>query len=160
MEPAVTCSVAILAESADAQALLQHTRQMLDSFEVPCVERMIRDRAGLRDLVSELESAGANVFIVGSTTPNPLTANVAGITLKPILAVPFEGHSSGGLWDLLLATTSEGGVAGTLAIGKAGAINAALLAVAILSSTNADLRGKLERFRQEQTAKVLAEKLG
>ncbi len=158
MEPAETCSVANLVESAEAQAVLQHTRQMLDSFAVPPVERMVGDRAALREIVSELESAGTAVFIVANASADPLSAAVSEITTKPVLAVPLEGLGLAAL-DALRASAREGTVAGTLAIGKAGAINAALLAVAIFANTNADLRAKLERFRQEQTAKVLAETL-
>jgi 5-(carboxyamino)imidazole ribonucleotide mutase len=158
MEPSVICSVAILAESAEAQALLQHTRQMLDSFAVPVLERIVRDRSALREIVSELESAGAAVFVASNISTDPLSTAVSEVTSKPVLAVPLEGTGLPAL-DALRASAREGTTAGTLAIGKAGAINAALLAVAILANANADLRAKLERFRQEQTAKVLAETL-
>ena len=151
-----TCSVAIVAESAEAQDVLQHTRQMLDSFAVPWVERITQNRAELRQIITESESAGASVFIVSNTSMDPLSVAVSAITIKPVLAVPLDGPELSPL-DALRASAREGTVAGTLAIGKAGAINAALLAVAILANTNADLRARLERFRQEQTAKVLAE---
>src|SRR5438105_4858940 len=159
MEPAVTCLVAILAESAEGQALLQHTRQMLDSFGVPVVERMVRDPAALREIVKELESAGASIYIVANASTNPLSAAASEITTNPVLAEPLDRPGLPAL-EALRASAREGTVAGTLAIGKAGAINAALFAVAILANTNADLRAKLERLRQEQTAKVLTETLG
>ena len=151
-----TCSVAIVAESTAAQDILQHTRQMLDSFAVPWVERIIQNRADLRHVITE--SAGASVFIVANTSMDPLSAAVSAITIKPVLAMPLDGPELPPL-DALRASAREGTVAGTLAIGKAGAINAALLAVAILANTNADLRARLGRFRQEQTAKVLSETL-
>ena len=158
MEPSVICSVAILAESAEAQEMLQHTRQMLDSFAVPVLEQIVRDRAALREIITGLESGCAAVYIVANISTDPLSTAVSEITSKPVLAVPLEGTGLPAL-DALRASAREGTTAGTLAIGKAGAINAALLAVAILANTNADLRARLERFRQEQTAKVLAETL-
>jgi 5-(carboxyamino)imidazole ribonucleotide mutase len=112
----------------------------------------------LREIVSESESAGAAVFVASNISTDPLSTAVSEVTSKPVLAVPLEGTGLPAL-DALRASAREGTTAGTLAIGKAGAINAALLAVAILANANADLRAKLERFRQEQTAKVLAETL-
>jgi 5-(carboxyamino)imidazole ribonucleotide mutase len=154
-----TCSVAIVAESTAVQDILQHTRQMLDSFAVTFAERLVQDRAALRESVSELESAGAAIFIVGNASSDSVSTAVSQITTRPVLAVPLDAPELPPL-DALRASAREGTVAGTLAIGKSGAVNAALLAVAILANTNADLRARLERFRQEQTAKVLAETLG
>jgi len=75
-----------------------------------------------------------------------------------VLAVPLEGEGLGAL-EALRATTRGGPPVATLAIGKAGATNAGLLAVAILANGDEGLRGKLEAFRAEQTARVLADRL-
>jgi 5-(carboxyamino)imidazole ribonucleotide mutase len=76
------------------------------------------------------------------------------------LAVPLEGPGVPPLEALKAATRGAGGPVASLAIGKAGAVNAALLAVAILANSDAGLRGKLEGFRREQTEKVLGDRVG
>jgi 5-(carboxyamino)imidazole ribonucleotide mutase len=80
------------------------------------------------------------------------------VTAKPVLAVPLEAAGLTAL-DSLQATTRGGPPVASLAIGKAGATNAALLAVAILANADEVVREKLEAFRTEQTAKVLADTL-
>jgi 5-(carboxyamino)imidazole ribonucleotide mutase len=78
-----------------------------------------------------------------------------------VLGVPVESHALKGMDSLLSIAQMPGGIpVGTLAIGKAGAINAALLAVAILANSRSELREKLRKFREEQTAKVESDKLG
>ncbi|HEY7115681.1 MAG TPA: AIR carboxylase family protein [Tepidisphaeraceae bacterium] len=155
--------VAILAESAEAQEDLRHTRDTLDRFGVAFLERATETgRSTLRDTVSAFEAAGASVFIVADTA-NPagtLSAAVSGLTLRPVLAVPMQTPPAPAL-DALLATTRGGGgpPVASLAIGKAGAINAALLAVAILANADDTLRRKLDDFRAQQTANVLADRL-
>ena len=77
-----------------------------------------------------------------------------------VLGVPVESHALKGMDSLLSIVQMPGGIpVGTLAIGRAGAINAALLAVAILSNSRPDLRAALHRFRQEQTDRVLSDAL-
>jgi 5-(carboxyamino)imidazole ribonucleotide mutase len=144
--------VAIIADSLDADPLLQHTREILTRFDVPYVQRTITD-ANIANTVTELESAGAIVFIATNT----LAASIAPLTTKPVLAVPIESPGLPPL-DALRATTSAGPVA-SLAIGKPGATNAALLAIAILANNNPALREKLIQFRTQQTQSVLADRL-
>ena len=151
--------VAILSESADAQELLQHTRDMLDQFGVPFIERVVESRGVLRDTVAAFESAEAAVFVVANTSADPLSAKVAAVTAKPVLAVPLEAAGVTGLASLQATTMGGGPPVATLAIGKAGATNAALLAVAILANADEGLRGKLDAFRAEQTARVLGDRL-
>lgn len=150
--------VAILSESADAQTTLQHARDTLDRFGIPFIERIVEHRNVLRDTVAAFESAEAAVFIVANTSTEPLSASVAGLTAKPVLAVPLEAAGLPPL-ESLQATTRGGPPVASLAIGKAGATNAALLAVAILANADDGLRAKLEAFRAEQTARVLADTL-
>ena len=144
--------VAILADSPEAEALLQHTRDVLARFDVPYVQRTITD-ANIGDAVTQLESAGANVFIATNT----LAASIAPLTTKPVLAVPLETPDLPPL-DALRTTTSGGPVA-SLAVGKPGATNAALLAIAILANSNPPLREKLIQFRTQQTQSILADHL-
>ncbi|HUM72015.1 MAG TPA: AIR carboxylase family protein, partial [Chloroflexota bacterium] len=81
-------------------------------------------------------------------------------TVLPVLGVPIQSHALNGLDSLLSIVQMPGGIpVGTLAIGKAGAKNAALLAIAILGNQDPALRQKLHRFRQEQTEKVLEDTL-
>jgi len=80
---------------------------------------------------------------------------VAAHTLLPVLGVPVESHALKGMDSLLSIVQMPGGIpVGTLAIGKAGATNAALLAIAILANSRPALREKLRQFRQEQTERV------
>jgi len=89
-----------------------------------------------------------------------LAGVAAAHTLLPVLGVPMESQALKGLDSLLATVQMPGGVpVGTLAIGKPGAVNAALLAVAILANSRPELRGKLRSFREEQARKVLQEKL-
>ena len=150
--------VAILSESADAQGVLQHTRDTLDRFGVPFIERLVESRAVVRDTVAAFEAAEAAVFVVANTSADPLSAAVASVTAKPVLAVPLEAEGLGAL-ESLRATARGGPPVATLAIGKAGATNAGLLAVAILANADEGLRDELEAFRAEQTGRVLADRL-
>src|SRR4029078_2614908 len=90
-----------------------------------------------------------------------LPGMVAAQTPLPVLGVPVESHALKGVDSLLsIVQMPAGGPVGTLAIGRAGAINAALLAVSILALSRPDLRKKLDDFRSEQTSSVLQDKLG
>jgi len=78
-------------------------------------------------------------------------------TILPVLGVPVEGHALKGMDSLLSIVQMPAGVpVGTLAVGRAGATNAALLAIAILANSRPELRAKLRQFREEQTAAVMA----
>jgi 5-(carboxyamino)imidazole ribonucleotide mutase len=110
--------------------------------------------------VGAAESRGIEVLIAAAGGAAHLAGVVAAHTLLPVLGVPMESASLQGLDSLLSTVQMPAGVpVGTLAIGKPGATNAALLAVAILAGKRPDLRGKLRAFREEQTAKVLKETL-
>jgi 5-(carboxyamino)imidazole ribonucleotide mutase len=97
-------------------------------------------------------------------TPHATAEFISGVaaahTILPVLGVPMESASLKGMDSLLSTVQMPGGIpVGTLAIGKPGATNAALLAVAILATNDAALRDKLRAFREEQSKKVLAETL-
>jgi 5-(carboxyamino)imidazole ribonucleotide mutase len=101
------------------------------------------------------------VFVVANTSSRPLSGQVAGLTSRPVLAVPVPGGGVSALEALerTAATGPAEAAVGTFAIGRAGAINAALYAVAILANADRDLREKLEEFRREQSEKVVNERL-
>jgi 5-(carboxyamino)imidazole ribonucleotide mutase len=100
------------------------------------------------------------VIIAAAGGAAHLPGMVAAHTLLPVLGVPIESQALKGMDSLLSIAQMPGGIpVGTLAIGKAGAINAALLAVAILANSRPDLREKLRAFRVEQTSRVLKDEL-
>jgi 5-(carboxyamino)imidazole ribonucleotide mutase len=108
------------------------------------------------EYVSAAEERGIEVLIAAAGGAAHLAGVVAAHTLLPVLGVPMESASLKGLDSLLATVQMPGGIpVGTLAIGKPGATNAALLAVAILANTRPELKDKLRVFREEQTAKVL-----
>lgn len=111
------------------------------------------------EFVSGGEARGIKVFIAAAGGAAHLAGVVAAHTVLPVLGVPMASVLNG--MDSILSTAQmpAGVPVGTLAIGKAGAINAALLAVAILATNDADLNAKLKKFRAEQTGKILAKTL-
>ncbi|PYV88601.1 MAG: 5-(carboxyamino)imidazole ribonucleotide mutase [Acidobacteria bacterium] len=119
-----------------------------------------RTPAWLAEFVGKAESRGIEVIIAGAGGAAHLPGMAAAQTLLPVLGVPVESHSLKGMDSLLSIVQMPGGIpVGTLAIGKSGATNAALLAIAILANSRPQLREKLRRFRREQTEKVLKETL-
>ena len=106
---------------------------------------------------SEAEKRGIEVIIAGAGGAAHLPGMTAAKTVLPVLGVPVESKALKGLDSLLSIAQMPGGIpVGTLAIGKAGAINAALLAAAIVGNKHPEIREALRRFRAAQTAKVLA----
>jgi 5-(carboxyamino)imidazole ribonucleotide mutase len=103
----------------------------------------------------EAEARGLQAIIAGAGGAAHLPGMVASMTTVPVIGVPVQSRALSGLDSLLSIVQMPAGVpVGTLAIGKAGATNAALLAVAILANTRPDLRRALHEFRAEQEAKV------
>jgi len=112
------------------------------------------------EYVSGAEARGAEAIIAAAGGAAHLAGVCAAHTLLPVLGVPMESASLKGLDSLLSTVQMPAGIpVGTLAIGTAGARNAALLAVAILANSRPELREKLRQFRAEQSAKVLRETL-
>jgi 5-(carboxyamino)imidazole ribonucleotide mutase len=142
---------------------MRHAGEMLTSFGVPheChITSAHRTPARMAEYASSAEARGIEVIIAGAGGAAHLPGMVAAHTLLPVLGVPVESHALKGMDSLLSIVQMPGGIpVGTLAIGKAGATNAALLAVSILSSSRPELRERLRRFREEQTRKVLQETL-
>jgi 5-(carboxyamino)imidazole ribonucleotide mutase len=112
------------------------------------------------EYVNQAESRGVEVIIAAAGGAAHLAGVCAAHTVLPVLGVPMESSSLKGLDSLLSTVQMPAGIpVGTLALGPAGARNAALLAVAILATSRPDLREKLRRFRADQREKVLRETL-
>ncbi len=137
---------------------LKHADQVLTDFGVPHECRIVsahRTPAEMSEYAREAEGRGLKVIIAGAGGAAHLPGMIASQTTVPVLGVPVESHALKGLDSLLSIVQMPGGVpVGTLAIGKAGATNAALLAIAILATADSGLRAKLATFRADQTARV------
>jgi 5-(carboxyamino)imidazole ribonucleotide mutase len=155
--------VAVIMGSKSDWETMRHADEILTRFDVPHECRIIsahRTPGLMAEFAAVAESRGVEVIIAGAGGAAHLPGMVAAQTLIPVLGVPVESHALKGMDSLLSIAQMPGGIpVGTLAIGKAGAINAALLAVAILANSRPELREKLRKFREEQTAKVMNDTL-
>ena len=142
---------------------MRHTAEMLTRFSVAHECRIVsahRTPAWLTEYATTAEARGIQVLIAGAGGAAHLPGMAAAQTIIPVLGVPVESHALKGMDSLLSIVQMPGGIpVGTMAIGKAGAINAALLAVQILALTRPELRKALLAFRDEQTRKVLNDTL-
>ena len=138
---------------------MRHASEMLTSFGVPHECRVLsahRTPEQTLQYAGAAQDRGIEVIIAGAGGAAHLPGVVAAHTLLPVLGVPVESPALRGLDSLLSIVQMPGGIpVGTLGIGKAGAVNAALLAIAILANQRPELRQKLREFREEQAAKVL-----
>jgi len=142
---------------------MKHAVDVLERFDVPHERHVVsahRTPAWMAEFATGAESRGVEVIIAGAGGAAHLPGMVAAHTVVPVLGVPVQSAALQGLGSLLAIAQMPGGVpVATLAIGKAGATNAALLAVSILSNSRPDLRAKLRAFRDDQTNKVRQEQL-
>jgi 5-(carboxyamino)imidazole ribonucleotide mutase len=147
----------IMGSQSDWETMRQAT-EMLARFDVPHEAKIIsahRTPQWMAEYASSAASRGLEVIIAGAGGAAHLPGMVAAHTCLPVLGVPIESQALKGMDSLLSIAQMPAGVpVGTLAIGKAGAANAALLAVAILANSRPELRRKLEQFRHEQAEKV------
>ena len=155
--------VAVIMGSRSDWDTMQHAATMLKEFDLPhecLIVSAHRTPAWLAEFASQAESRGIEVIIAGAGGAAHLPGMAAAQTLVPVLGVPVESQALKGVDSLLSIVQMPGGIpVGTLAIGKAGAINAALLAIAILANSRPELREKLRRFRARQTDGVLQQKV-
>ena len=142
---------------------MTHAAQMLESLGVPFEVRVVsahRTPDLLFEYAGSAEARGLEVIIAGAGGAAHLPGMAAAKTTLPVLGVPVESKALKGLDSLLSIVQMPAGVpVATLAIGPAGAKNAGLLAVSILSNSRPPLRRKLKNFRAEQTRKVLEDTL-
>ncbi len=156
--------VAVMMGSRSDWEVMRHASETLKEFGVAHECRVLsahRTPDETAEYARSAEQRGIEVVIAAAGMAAHLAGVVAAHTTLPVLGVPLEGSSLKGLDALLSTVMMPGGVpVGTLAIGKAGAVNAALLAVAILANKRPALREKLREHRLRQAHKILAETLG
>jgi 5-(carboxyamino)imidazole ribonucleotide mutase len=155
--------VSIIMGSKSDWQTMSHAATTLEEFCVPHECRVVsahRTPEAMNRFAQEAESRGIKVIIAGAGGAAHLPGMVAAQTLVPVLGVPVESKALNGLDSLLSIVQMPAGVpTGTLAIGRAGAINAALLAVAILGNSDNKLREKLREYRRKRAEAVAAEGL-
>ena len=163
MTPTASPLVAVVMGSSSDWETMQHTAEMLDRFGVPHERHIVsahRTPVWMAEFAGGAEARGIEVIIAGAGGAAHLPGMVAAHTVLPVLGVPVQSAALQGLDSLLSIAQMPAGVpVGTLAIGKAGATNAGLLAVAIISGSRSELRERLRTYRQEQTQKVRQEQL-
>src|ERR1700732_1915717 len=152
--------VGIIMGSSSDWETMQHAAKTLEELNVPH-ETLVVSAHRTPDLLFEYAAAaekrGIEVVIAGAGGAAHLPGMTAAKTILPVLGVPVESKTLQGLDSLLSIAQMPGGIpVGTLAIVKAGAINAALLAAAILANKHPEIRKTLREFRKLQTEKVLA----
>jgi len=142
---------------------MRHAVEVLERFGVAYEKHVVsahRTPVWMAEFAQAAEGRGLEVIIAGAGGAAHLPGMTAAHTVLPVLGVPVQSAALNGLDSLLSIAQMPGGVpVGTLAIGKAGATNAGLLATAILATSRPDLRQALRAFRDEQTARVREDRL-
>jgi len=137
---------------------MSHAADILERFRIPFEKAVVsahRTPVWMAEFAQGAEARGIQVIIAGAGGAAHLPGMVASHTVLPVLGVPVQSAALQGLDSLLSIVQMPGGVpVGALAIGKAGSMNAGLLAVGILAASRPELREQLRQFRAEQTAKV------
>lgn len=156
----MSAPVAIIMGSQSDWATMKHAAEMLDALGVAHDTRIVsahRTPERLFDFARGAKAAGYKVIIAGAGGAAHLPGMTAALTPLPVLGVPVESKALSGRDSLLSIVQMPAGVpVGTLAIGKAGATNAAILAAAILALSDAALAKRLDAFRATQTDAVAA----
>jgi 5-(carboxyamino)imidazole ribonucleotide mutase len=155
--------VGIIMGSTSDWETMQHAAATLKALGVPFEKRVVSAHRTPKLMVTYAESAekrGLKLVIAGAGGAAHLPGMVASLTTLPVLGVPVESKALKGLDSLLSIAQMPGGVpVATFAIGKAGAINAALFAASLLAQSDSKTRREWHRFRTTQTRKVLKSKL-
>jgi 5-(carboxyamino)imidazole ribonucleotide mutase len=155
----MTTRVGLIMGSKSDWNTLQHTAEMLDTLSIPYEVRVVsahRTPDLLFEYAENAEIRGLEVIIAGAGGAAHLPGMVAAKTCLPVLGVPIQSQALNGLDSLLSIVQMPAGVpVATLAIGKAGAVNAALLTASILGTRYPETRTALQTFRDQQTAAVL-----
>ena len=142
---------------------MQHAAAQLDALGVPYEQRVVsahRTPELMCDYARTAEERGLRAIIAGAGGAAHLPGMTASMTTLPVLGVPVESHALKGMDSLLSIVQMPGGVpVATFAIGKAGAINAALFAASLVALQDKKVKAAWKQFRAAQTAKVLAAEL-
>lgn len=160
---AVAPLVGVIMGSTSDWETMQHACAILDQFGVPYEKRVVsahRTPDLMADYAKTARSRGLQVLIAGAGGAAHLPGMTAAHTTLPVIGVPVQSKALNGLDSLLSIVQMPGGIpVATVAIGKAGATNAGLLAVSIVALSHSEFAGRLEEFRAAQTAKVLGDTL-
>jgi 5-(carboxyamino)imidazole ribonucleotide mutase len=155
--------VGIIMGSTSDWETMRHAHETLRDFGVEHECKVVsahRTPMLVTEYATSAADRGVKIIIAGAGGAAHLPGMTAAQTVLPVLGVPVESKALQGVDSLHSIVQMPAGIpVGTLAIGKAGATNAALLAIQILALTDETLRNKIEQFRHDQTAKVLAQKL-
>src|SRR5437764_10949878 len=155
--------VSVIMGSKSDWETMRHADEVLTKFAIAHECQIVsahRTPAWLSEFAAGAAGRGVQVIIAGAGGAAHLPGMVAAQTTLPVLGVPVESAALKGIDSLLSIVQMPGGIpVGTLAIGKAGATNAALLAISILALTRPELREKLKHFREEQTRDVRSQTL-
>ena len=150
--------VGVVMGSASDWETMRHAAETLEHFGIPHERRVVsahRTPDLMASYAKEAEERGLEVIVAGAGGAAHLPGMISAHTLLPVLGVPVESRALKGIDSLLSISQMPAGVpVGTLAIGRAGATNAALLSAAILANTRPPLREALRRFREEQAEKA------
>lgn len=150
--------IGIIMGSQSDWETMKHASQILTDLQIPHETKIVsahRTPDRMFDYAKSAKSRGLKVIIAGAGGAAHLPGMVAALTPLPVLGVPVESHSLKGQDSLLSIVQMPGGVpVGTLAIGKPGAINSALLSASILSLLDKDLSERLDNYRAKQTSSV------
>lgn len=150
--------VGVIMGSASDWETMRHAAETLERFGIPHERRVVsahRTPDLMASYAKEAEDRGLEVIVAGAGGAAHLPGMISAHTTVPVLGVPVESRALNGIDSLLSIAQMPAGIpVGTLAIGRAGATNAALLAVAILANTRPPLREALRRFREEQADKA------
>jgi len=155
--------VGVIMGSKSDWETMRHAALTLQAFDVPAEWRVVsahRTPEWMNEYAGQAEGRGLEVIIAGAGGAAHLPGMVAGHTLLPVIGVPIQSRALNGLDSLLSIVQMPAGVpVATMAIGRAGAINAALFAVAILANTRPTLRAALRAYRAERAQAVMDETL-
>jgi 5-(carboxyamino)imidazole ribonucleotide mutase len=155
--------VAVVMGSTSDWETMRHAVEMLDELGVPNEYKIVsahRTPEMMAEFARTAAERGLHVIIAGAGGAAHLPGMLAAHTWLPVLGVPVQSHALHGMDSLLSIAQMPAGVpVGTLAIGTAGATNAALLAASILATTDEKIRKKLEAFRKRQTDAVLTQRV-
>jgi 5-(carboxyamino)imidazole ribonucleotide mutase len=155
--------VALLMGSQSDWETMQHGAAMLKQLAIPYQAQVVsahRTPDLLFKFAQEAEAEGVKVIIAGAGGAAHLPGMLAAKTSLPVLGVPVQSHALNGMDSLLSIVQMPAGIpVGTMAIGKAGAVNAALLAAAILALQCPTINQRLKEYRQTQTEAVLADRI-
>lgn len=150
--------VGIIMGSQSDWATMKHASETLAQLKIPYEAKVVsahRTPERLTNYASTARERGLKVLIAGAGMAAALPGAAAAVTPIPVLGVPMDGKIMGGLDALLAMSQMPAGIpVGTLAVGKAGAINSAILAASIIALHDKDVASELEKYRKQQTVNV------